>query len=584
MSDPAFSKRELYRLLGDLCNETLSRDDHGRLQEILKTHAAAREEYLAYLDLHYGLRTCLRVGDESMPGAAAARLLASVPCSVVAPTFRDQASLWRSAPAVGMALVAVFLLVAGVSIARNRHLSRDAVGVAHATQPEINNSAIQSLPPLDRAASEVVISQIASAKFFGESVPALGQPVRLSHEYAVTSGMIELRFPSGATTIIESPAVFEVTSLARLLLHTGRCSVHAPDGAQGFRVDTPLGNVVDLGTRFVVDVLSSGATDVHVIEGEADVFPHHEADAVEPEEVAPRRINLRGGQANRLSGDRDVVASDIPFRRRGYQAGLPDRVVKFDAVEDHAGAVDELLSVTVQRGGKKFTYGVDELIGIDLLHFQSGHIAAMVTPAAVVDTPLPERDTLPRSRYLDRGRSLCSGLINPGGQSTPLATDPIIADIDSPSDLGTPGLGFRFQTPLENSVGPDLVLFELQTIVNSERGDAFHVSPLKFAPGLRSFTVDSYDIDLVSPQSKFLQPYRLYRLPSAPTSLGKLLSMEHVGGPVHTVRAKVLAVAIDLSDLGYRLGDKVDGLFLQDADDDNETFDPVFIGGFPPVP
>jgi hypothetical protein len=149
------------------------------------------------------------------------------------------------------------------------------------------------------------------------------------------------------------------------------------------------------------------------------------------------------------------------------------------------------------------------------------------------------------------------------------------------SENGTPGLGIRFQSPLENSIGPDLVFFELQTIVNSDRGDAFHISPLHFAEGLRSVTIDSYDIDLVSPQSRFLQPYRLYRLPTAPTNLHQLLSMEHVGGAIHTVRAKVIAVAVDLSDLGYRLGETVDGLFLQDAGDDRDTFDPIFIGGFP---
>ena len=35
---------------------------------------------------------------------------------------------------------------------------------------------------------------------------------------------------------------------ARLVMKLGRCSVHAPDGAQGFRVETPLTAVVDLGT------------------------------------------------------------------------------------------------------------------------------------------------------------------------------------------------------------------------------------------------------------------------------------------------------------------------------------------------
>ncbi len=58
---------------------------------------------------------------------------------------------------------------------------------------------------------------------------------------------------------------------------TGRCSVHAPDGAEGFRVDTPQTQVIDLGTRFTVAVDDVGQTDVQVIEGAAEVQPISES-------------------------------------------------------------------------------------------------------------------------------------------------------------------------------------------------------------------------------------------------------------------------------------------------------------------
>lgn len=56
------------------------------------------------------------------------------------------------------------------------------------------------------------------------------------------------------------------------------------------------------------------------------------------------------------------------------------------------------------------------------------------------------------------------------------------------------------------------------------------------------------------------------------------------GGPMHGIPAKVVAVGIDLSDLGYSLGSKVEGLFLQDAADDNDSFNSVFTAGFPTTP
>jgi hypothetical protein len=400
MSDTEFDKRELYRLIGDLCNETISVAGHHRLQEILKSHLEARQEYLDYIDLHYGLRKCLHVGDESVPTAFASQFYADETCTVASASWTDFLCHKRFTSVMLMALAVVLLIAGCMSFALYQGRDMSVWGLAPFAKRSLDASALPATSTLDRAASQVVITQVAACRFFDEPVPAIGEPIELSREYALTQGMIELGFPAGATTIIEAPAVFEVSSLSRLLLHTGTCSVHAPDGAQGFRVDTPLGNVIDLGTRFVVDVLSSGATDVHVIEGEADVLP------IDPDpasiDVKAERINLRSGQANRLLVEGNLTASEIPFRGRHYKSGLPDRIIKFEAVEDHSGAVDELLSVTVQRGGKHFTYDVDDLIGIDVIHFQSMHVAAMVTPAGIVDAAIPNQATQPRTRYLDR--------------------------------------------------------------------------------------------------------------------------------------------------------------------------------------
>ena len=60
--------------------------------------------------------------------------------------------------------------------------------------------------------------------------------------------------------------------------------------------------------------------------------------------------------------------------------------------------------------------------------------------------------------------------------------------------------------------------------------------------------------------------------------------MPHFGGPIHGIPAKIIVVGIDLSDLGYSIGAQVEGLFLQDAADDNDSFDPVFIAGLPATP
>jgi len=43
----------------------------------------------------------------------------------------------------------------------------------------------------------------------------------------------------------------------------------------------------------------------------------------------------------------------------------------------------------------------------------------------------------------------------------------------------------------------------------------------------------------------------------------------------------LLAVAIDLSSLGYSEGESIEELFLQDTLNDNQHFDPVLIAGLP---
>ena len=48
----------------------------------------------------------------------------------------------------------------------------------------------------------------------------------------------------------------------------GRLAADVPPSAKGFTVITPTGDAVDLGTRFGVDVPSSGSAEVHVFQGE----------------------------------------------------------------------------------------------------------------------------------------------------------------------------------------------------------------------------------------------------------------------------------------------------------------------------
>ena len=579
MSQENHNQEELHYLLGELCNGTLSETEHARLQAILKADALAREEYLDYVDLHLDLkRISAPVGDLPLDSDRVVKAILETPIhrEFRLPECESESMGWKLIPrrsrtklhwaALATVAAAILILVGPLWLSQ-----RKPSGFGSGTQ--IGSA---------KSTSQVRLTQVASAKFFGEPNPTLQSIIPFGHEYALSEGMISLLFPAGATAIIESPAIFEISDDARLMMKTGVCSVHAPEGAQGFRVDTPMANVVDLGTRFVLSVAQSGETKVQVVEGEADVFT--KPLATDLKLVASSAIKLRERDARMIESEDGVTAKAIPFKASDYKSMLPDRITGFEAFEDDRGAVDELISVSIQRDAVETKYSVDQLIGIELIHYRGNSNAFMVSSSDIDEPSLPAPNEPSRSRFIDRDRSLCSGLINPGGSPIALRKDPILDNLETSVGTGTPGVGLRFQKPVTNGPGPDVVLFELQTIVNSEKGDAFHVSPLHFESGLHSLTVRRYDINLTSPQSKMLAPYRLYRSKQIPISLTEAKRTPHFGGPIHGIPAKVIAVGIDLSDLGYTVGAEIEGLFFQDASDDNDSFDPVFIAGLPTTP
>ncbi|TWT38969.1 FecR family protein [Blastopirellula retiformator] len=407
----------------------------------------------------------------------------------------------------------------------------------------------------------VRFSSMARAKFFGELAPPVRSLLAQKREYVLMSGLVKIKFPAGATAIVEGPAVFRVLSDECLALDVGRCSVHAPDGAEGFRVETPVTHLVDRGTRFSVNVSELSETEVQVIEGAADVY---EANAIA--QATHDEIRLTNGKALKLAKGRTFAASNIPFDASVYRRGLPDRVVSYEASKNEAGSAEDLISVAVQRDGRIQKIPVEELIPARITAFKN------LTPGGFLCGP----ETLPTDRLATvSDRSLITGVINPGGSAEPLTTDPILS-----GELATPGLAIQFATPVVNGPGPDVVFFDLQAFSNPPDGDPFHVSPLKFRDGLRSHTIETYDLTMESPGVCNLTDFYVHMFDEPVDSIEQLKSLEmapHKQG----IRFRGLAVGIDLSDLGYGPGEAVEGLFFQDALDDPHHIDPVFVGGLP---
>ena len=86
-------------------------------------------------------------------------------------------------------------------------------------------------------------------------------------ELHLVEGLAMVRFDGGAVAVLSGNVRLDIESRGSVRLHHGRLTVQAPDEAVGFTVRTPASDMVDLGTEFAVEVDSSGATELHVLDG-----------------------------------------------------------------------------------------------------------------------------------------------------------------------------------------------------------------------------------------------------------------------------------------------------------------------------
>ncbi|WP_027330220.1 LamG-like jellyroll fold domain-containing protein [Marinimicrobium agarilyticum] len=139
-----------------------------------------------------------------------------------------------------------------------------------------------------------------------------GQSIDAGSFY-LSTGYAELSLTNGVVLLLESPARLEFEGANRVLLTEGALVAKVPPEAIGFAVDTPSSNIVDLGTEFGVAVDGTGASQVHVLEGEVKVKTPN----------ATEYENLYQNDARAFDIDRQVeVIESLPNR---FMRTLPGR-------------------------------------------------------------------------------------------------------------------------------------------------------------------------------------------------------------------------------------------------------------------
>ncbi|WP_437203250.1 hypothetical protein [Planctomicrobium sp. SH664] len=403
-----------------------------------------------------------------------------------------------------------------------------------------------------------VIAETAGAKLFGEGFdPVPGERLVFEKKYVLTQGYLALKFASGARAVLKAPAVFTPLEPEKLQVRSGQCSVHAPPGAEGFQVISPTAEVVDLGTRFVVDVAETGETELLVIDGAATM-------AATSADSSPPRL-FQQGESGRVEPGLALQPSAQQLEPRSFLDLLPDRVVRYTATRNPEGYADELLSVTVQRGGKIVEYPRDQLQRARLVHFTNR--ANTVTFCTRKGESLP--DGKDRLGLLDNDWSLVTGIINPQVSSKNRDQSTLVT------------MAVEFEHPVINLPGPDIVLFDLHLLVGLPGGD--RVTLRSGDPGgpRTLLRVSQYDLDLMSPYALNLLPHMTYRAVAPTESVEGLVNGDFLHGRQVNIDAKAIALGIDLTDLGYPEGASLQRLEFLDTSP-SQKVDPVLIVGLPP--
>lgn len=152
------------------------------------------------------------------------------------------------------------------------------------------------------------------------AAPRPGDHVNRGQKLALSRGLVEITFDSGARVVLEGPAVLDVNSAWDATLRRGTLKASVPPEAIGFRISNPAVEVVDLGTEFTMIADASGAAEVLVLKGEVEAAPRVSSDQ--------ETILLRENESRRFadSGVSVVHDSERKFALFTQPLGL-DRLV-----------------------------------------------------------------------------------------------------------------------------------------------------------------------------------------------------------------------------------------------------------------
>lgn len=246
----SFPSREFDEVVAAVCHGAPTDEQARALNELLHNDPSARDEYILRLELHSRLASepdlyltaDLGLSDAGASACQIERPLSALPLPTAEST-RGRTLRWA------LVAAAAALVVAGLW-SRQAWRSGENMGAT--------SNAV------------AMLNRVVDARWGQQSAaPRLGAPLEAGW-IRIESGLAQIVFYSGARVAIEGPTDLEIISPSEASCRSGRLTAEVPAQAHGFRINTPQGEVTDLGTTFGLEVREN-ATELHVFQGSVRV-------------------------------------------------------------------------------------------------------------------------------------------------------------------------------------------------------------------------------------------------------------------------------------------------------------------------
>jgi hypothetical protein len=277
------------QLRNDLSDEMLE-----RLDQLLRTDPEARQRYVHYLQDSYQLHLFAmhaRAGEEDEGHGTTNEELFVRPSAPTVPSglqfsaFGHFSSGWPVAY-----LIAAVIFGVGAFVGSVTHVS-------HLTQvagPSESRQKQATAIPQEQAVGR--ITGMVNCQWAGSTTAAVSDRVAMGDTLALSSGLVEVTYDTGARVILQGPVTYEIETHNGGFLSNGKLTGTVErETAAGFCVRTPTATAIDLGTQFGIEVAADKSTRIHVLEGRVSVA------STKAEGPASHPIILSAGAAVRVT-------------------------------------------------------------------------------------------------------------------------------------------------------------------------------------------------------------------------------------------------------------------------------------------